>query len=291
MKRKLPRWAVYLIGIGISLFLSALGSLFMGTRFEDLGITLSVILGFIALILLLALLIHGLRGIVHRATKDHPSVEEELAQRGTPSARSKKEVFRANPSAQDATWPVVITLLVTLFPMGIYLLILKTSYEKTRYFSNGVRLMVLGAVMMVPTLGFILLVLHSGATRARDLWMLTGIAGVPFLVGLFCFVFGWVLRHRGLENDAYRRLILVDRVTDMETITQRMRTDYAHATRVIERLMDSELLPDAYLYHRDHELIVPGISKKIALRCKHCSGTTVLYSNEDRICAYCGGAL
>ena len=291
MKRKMPHWAVYLIGIGISLFLSALGSLFMGTRLESLSITVSVILCFIALILFLALLIHGLKGIVHRATKDHPSVEQELAQRGTPLARSQKEVFRADPSAQDAIWPVVIALLVTLFPMGIYLLILKTSYEKTRYFGNGVRLIVLGAVMMVPTLGFILLVLHSGATRARDLWMLTGIAGVPFLVGLFCFVFGWVLRHRGLENDAYRRLILVDRVTDMETITRRMRTDYAHATRVIERLVDSELLPDAYLYHRDHELIVPGISKKIALRCKHCSGTTVLYSNEERICAYCGGAL
>ena len=35
--------------------------------------------------------------------------------------------------------------------------------------------------------------------------------------------------------------------------------------------------------------MIPG--HEIALRCKHCSGTTVLYSNEDRICAYCGGTL
>ncbi len=291
MKKSLPRWAVYLIGLGASIVLSILSTALLDTPLSKVSSFLLIVSSMGTFLFPLALLIYGLRRIVHGATKDHVSVEEELSRRGSPIPRPENKTFRANPSAQDATWPVVIVLLFTLFPMGIYLLILKTTYEKARYFANGVRLIVLGAVMAAPTLGFILLLLATGADDARTLWMLVGFAGVPCLVGLFCFVFGWILRRRGLENDAYRRLILVDRVTDMEDIARRMHTDYAHATRVIERLTSSELLPDAYLYHRDHELIVPGISKKIALRCRHCSGTTVLYSNEDRICAYCGGAL
>ena len=295
MKRKLPRWAVYLIGAIVSFVLAALLLFLEGTSLEAVAMNLFVLCSLAHLAFLVALIVHILRRIVARATKNHTAVEAELRQQDASDPRRARTTgsdgLHLNPTAPEAPWWAVIVLLVTIFPVGIYFVILKTAYEKARYFSNGVRLIVLGAVLMVPSLGFILTLLLTGADSKEVLFRLCGMAGIPCLAGLFCFVFGWVLRHLGLENDAYRRLILVEKVTDMPTITRRMHTDYAHATRVIERLMDSGLLPDAYLYHRDHELIVPGVSKKIALRCKHCSGTTVLYSNEPHICDYCGGDL
>ena len=296
MKRKLPRWAVYLIGTVVSFVLTALLLPLEDTALGGLATNLGILCIFAHLAFLVALIVHLLRRIVARATRDHAAVEAELRQQDASDARRARATGSDGaslppPSPAESPWWAVIVLLVTVFPVGIYLVILKTAYEKARYFSNGVRLIVLGAVLMVPSLGFILTLLLTGADSTSILLQLCGLAGIPGLAGLFCFVFGWVLRHLGGENDAYRRLILVEKVTDMPTITRRMGTDYAHATRVIERLMDAGLLPDAYLYHRDHELIVPGVSKKIALRCKNCSGTTVLYSNEPHICDYCGGDL
>ena len=96
---------------------------------------------------------------------------------------------------------------------------------------------------------------------------------------------------RGRIADAYMKIITVDRVTAIREIAARMQTTYASAADNIQKLIDAGQLCNAYIYHRDGEVIVPGISRKQAWYCRSCGGTTVLYANDTRMCEYCGAAL
>lgn len=291
----------------VPLALSGMGALLLDLN-ADLGDTLIAIGAVSLYVFFFALVINRTVAVIRHFIRKQASQEEELDRQalaakadraGTPVQKLrdrflKKDVLYLGVDPIPISWGGILLELLLLPPVGVYFLILKVTYEKSRYSANSVWTIVIGVLLMVPALFWIGLLaglsdnFWNEVQRAFPLLSLLCI-GLP--VGIACIVLGLVLRRLGRENDAYRRLILIEEVTDLYRIAERMHTTYAHATRVIERLIDGGILPDAYIFHRDHELIVPGISKKIALRCRNCSGTTVLYTNEERICTYCGGQL
>ena len=146
-------------------------------------------------------------------------------------------------------------------------------------------------LLLVPSLGFVLLMVSTGADSPEAL---LGVIALPSLTAAaaLCFViYGAWLRARGRREDLFRSLITVERLTKLDTLAQRAGTDYAGAASAVEWLIDADLLGGAYLSHNDREVIVPGISERIARRCPSCGGTTVLFANDRQICDYCGGAL
>ena len=83
-------------------------------------------------------------------------------------------------------------------------------------------------------------------------------------------------------------ILKIDRITRLDKIAQIMKTDYARSADVIQSLIDNGLLKNTYIYHRDKEVIISGISEKIACKCRCCGATTVLYGTDIRECVYCG---
>lgn len=310
MKHKLPRWAIYLIGMFVvPLALGGLGVLLQNLNkdLSDIVVAIGTVIGYVCFF---ALIINRISAIIRHFTQKQAAQGEELDRKamaakaertGKPghmspnrSLKAREDILRVGVYAAPVHWGGIILLLILLPPFGIYLLILKTTYEKARYSINSVWTIVIGVLLMLPSLFWLVLFMATsgGFQGIIDSWSpLILFFFIGFPIGLACIVLGLVLHHLGKENDAYQRLILIEEVTDLYRIAERMHANYAHVTRVIERLIDYGILPDAYIFHRDHEVIVPGVSKKIALRCKNCSGTTVLYTNEERICAYCGGKL
>ena len=204
---------------------------------------------------------------------------------------NQDETFRFNRDAAPLSWGFVFLLLVLLFPFGVYCLIVKTLSERARAFRNGTTMLTAGIVALIPSLGFILLIAVTGADSLHAFLAVTAAPAAAVVLSIALAAYGAWLKHRGEEEDNYRSLITVEGVTNIDTLAEHNHTDYAHVSTVIDRLINAELLGDAYLSHEEREVIVPGISQKIARRCPSCGGTTVLFSNEPQICEYCGGTI
>lgn len=188
-------------------------------------------------------------------------------------------------------WTTVFLSMSVLFPVGIYYLIRKLSYEKMRYLSNGIILTIVGSAFVIITAPIVALIITAAYGNLRDILLLTAFPGTYMLTGLSMIITGIVLKQKGITNETYMTLVTEYEVTNLDSLRTELNTTYSDVTDRLMKLIDIDLLPDSYIYHKDREIIVPGISKKVAIKCNICMGTTVLYSNEEQICTYCGGKL
>lgn len=259
-------------------------------------------------VLLVVLIIRGVKALAKRIKGDHiePSVraykqsdtgvrvdnlEDGIGKKHEVYVYNQDETFRFNRDAAPLSWGLVFLLLFLLFPFGVYCLIAKTLSERGRAFRNGTTMLTAGIVALIPSLGFILLIAVTGADSLHAFLAVIAAPVVAAVLSIALAIYGAWLKRRGEEEDNYRSLITMDGVTNIDTLAEHNHTDYAHVSTIIDRLINAELLGDAYLSHEEREVIVPGISKKIARRCSSCGGTTVLFSNEPRVCEYCGGTI
>ncbi|MBR4727832.1 MAG: hypothetical protein IK080_08090 [Clostridia bacterium] len=308
-RKKLPNWLRCLIG-SIVFFLLASGAIML---FESMGVDMNHPTGVIEnlllwvwILLLLAsmgffagMIVFIVKAISAKATARDSSPKETVYGKTISEGRTngrvkyyhynKDDTLHLKNATSDMTWGYVVTFLIVLFPVGVFFLIRKLIHEKTHYYDNGIKTIMLGCFVFVPAVLFLisLLVSENGAPP----WMLLVIAVVASAAGLIALIAGFWLKHRGAMNNAFMSAITIDRITSIDTLSEKMHTDYSGAVRVIQRLIDAELLEDAYIYHKDRIVIVPGISEKIAVKCSMCGGTTVLYSSEKRECRYCGAEL
>lgn len=190
-------------------------------------------------------------------------------------------------SNQNVSW-IYVTLAILFFaPYGLFLFITKTAHEKTQYFENGIKSIIFGLALSVTTATVFFLVFFP----EDSINILTFVLGAIFVLGIFFIVYGLVLRHKGIVFEKLMILITMKNVTQVDRIALASYMTYAKTIKEINKLIESEILSGAYINYRDKEIIVPGISKKSAFLCKSCGGTTVLYTNEERICDYCGAEL
>ena len=198
----------------------------------------------------------------------------------------KDDIMYLGNAAEPMTWLRVGVFLVFLCPMGVFLAIRKVIEEKTHYYENGQRLIIFGVIMMVLTAPMLYVPIKQDQFDPISLAFV-----IPLLLALLMLVFGFVFKHKGKVNNDYMILLKIDRITGLDEIARIMKTDYAHAAAVIQNLIDSDLLRDAYIYHKDRAVIIFGISEKIALKCKSCGATTVLYKTDKHECVYCGAEI
>ena len=311
MKKKMSGWKISLLGMlgsGILILLPPLLPSGSGGEPSDFSAILIMagILMFNAFEI--ALIICAVKALIRRAQGDHTPPPVRAYRAADSGVRvddrpvdggagqsvyvyNRDGDFRFQESATPLSWGLICLMLVLLFPVGFYFLVVKTLMEKGRHYRNGTTLLVLGALLLVPSLGFVLLMVVTGADSRQAL---LAVIAPPCLLAAaaLCFVvYGAWLRARGKREDLFRSLITEERVTDLDALAQRAGTDYAGAASVVGWLIDADLLGGAYLSHNDREVIVPGISQRIARRCPSCGGTTVFFANDRPICDYCGGAL
>lgn len=195
-------------------------------------------------------------------------------------------VMQFGAQSTPMSWPYVALFLLIMCPIGVFLLIRKVIEEKSRYYENGISMIMLGSVATCFSLPSLLAFFTQETFEKISLFFL-----VPAFLGLSMIVSGLVFRNKGKTRDDYMIVLKLDQITRLDAIAQIMKTDYVHAADVIQGLIDDESLKGAYIYHKDREVIMPGISEKIAVRCRSCGATTVLYSTDKHECAYCGEVL
>ena len=201
---------------------------------------------------------------------------------------NRKTVFRYNDKAEALSWGLVIFMLVLFFPLGVYWMIIKTVNEKASYHLNGVTLNIIGAIYMLISFLVSMIFVREDAEVIKVILLPFAII---FAVGAAFVVYGFVLRAKGNKLDKYMNIITVEKITQTDRIAAMTNDSYSKTVKTIGILINEGFLENSYIYYRDREVIVPGISKKTAFKCPSCAGTTVLYSNEDRICEYCGGKI
>ena len=153
-------------------------------------------------------------------------------------------------------------------PVGTFLAIRKIFEEKTRYYENGIRLIIFGGFLMLLSAPMLYAFVGQDTFDPISLFFV-----VPTSLGLLMLLSGVYFKHKGKVNLDYMTILKIDRITRLDKIAQIMKTDYAHAADVIQGLIDNGLLKNAYIYHRDKEVIISGISEKIACKCRSCGAT------------------
>lgn len=283
-KKKPPVWAVCLIGIaGTFLLTSLIGWLceaVFGLSTDRIAVLIMFPI-FAHIGFWIALIVHLIRKADLRTTRGAVASAQGL--------RVQHPVYRTIGGDADLTWPRLIAGLVTLPPLGVYFLVAKTRFEKADYYLNGVRTILLGVIVTLLALPMPVLILSEGYDP-EDLMLLLYM-GFGVLLGLFEIAWGLFLRLCGRRNDRLLHCITVEKITQLDRLAAAMRQNTGAVMKEVRALIDCGLLTDAYYSVREREVIVRGISHRIACKCSGCAGTTVLRENEPRICDYCGAEL
>lgn len=305
---KLPVGIVILFGtivVVLSLF-DAVG----GSNDFAAGLSLlSLFLWYFAVqIIVVVLAVRGVEALVRRAQGKHSkppvstyrSVDSGVMVDGLKNGYgtngevyiyNRDEAFRMNPDAAMLSWRLICLLLFLVPPFGAFLLVAKTREERENGNRNGAVLQVYGILIALLSSAFILLIAVTGADSIQAFLAVIALPGVTTALGSAVAIYGKWLKCRAQKEDLYRKLITVNRITDLDALAGQTGSDYAHVSTIVDRLINTGLLGNAYISHYDREVIVPGISQKIARRCSSCGGTTVLRINDSLICDYCGGNL
>lgn len=200
-------------------------------------------------------------------------------------ASEAEKYYPCHMPETNRPWWSILILSFILPPLAVYYTIRKLTEETDLCSRNSRRVIVIGSVFMLCGAAEIVFVRLSGSGAEVALYVLPAFSaffGAVYLaIGLFWYV-------RASTYDRYVLALRRDKITNIDEIARRMRTTYARAAQHIREMIERDLLPDAYIHHAEHEVIVPGVSEKIAMKCSGCAATTVLRKNEERICAYCG---
>ena len=215
----------------------------------------------------------------------------------TVSDQDQQKYYIYNNSTEDKNlaWWAIITLIIILPPMGIYYLIKKILLEPAFYFKNGKKLLTFGIVICVLS-SFIFLFpimeYRLSGGMSDSVAKLSLLPSFILFFGIVLAISGFCIRQTGFTNDNLINIITTEKVSNIDSIAQKTKLKKSDVYFKVNTLIKSGRLPEAYISPEDNEIILPGISKKVAIRCKNCTGTTVLFiNNPNRICSYCGGKL
>ena len=218
------------------------------------------------------------------------SVSNNVESKNGGAGRASVVIPDRSPVASVLSWAALVFLIVVLFPLGLYSMFRKVNYEKIRYGENGRKMIFVGALLTAFAVPVILLFTFAGVHGIRNILIYLGIPALYAVIGLVCIVFGFIYSYRGRINNRYLEVIVIDRTTNIDAIAEKLGVDYSAAADKIQYLIDCGLLPDAFIYENNREVIVPGVSTSITYRCIHCGKMNVLDENGSNDCVHCGAA-
>lgn len=291
-KSKLPLFArLLIIGVLIEIICLAIAAFFEIS-------TILTLIGMIGFLLQLAgfiLLVRYLYNKAHTKITEKHETPQEVSYQAIKSTQydNSNGTYQYNKNEYDLdnygnplSWFLPLMFLFTVFPLGIYLVLHKTIKEKKFYYRNGVKLQLFSIIPFALIL-FLLITLKGDIFNQSML-----IVSISAIIdALFLIICGTVFRQKGKTIDKYMVVITKKQITNLREISKQTGDSYSNTIKNLQKLIDNDYLPGAYIDYKDDEIIVHGISKKIACKCNMCGGTTVLYYNDEKICGYCGAKL
>ncbi len=197
-----------------------------------------------------------------------------------------------NKNGTEIHFGLIALISILLPPLGVAMAVKKATQEKSHYYDNGRQIQLRSIVLLV--FGVFGMVIYGVPEHdIPDLPVNPGLVLCAFYILLFAaaMIGGVRMKRKGLLYESVLALITLDKITGLDQIAKRSGLTYDAAIKTVQTLIDTHLLKDAYIHLPEREVIVLGISKKVAIRCKNCGGTSVLQENDPRKCVYCGGKI
>jgi hypothetical protein len=112
---------------------------------------------------------------------------------------------------------------------------------------------------------------------------------IQLFTSLYFLIFYPKRKEKSITKDELcKNLILTDKITDINIIAEKAGITYSRALRIIDGLIYDNEIPDAFIDYSGEEVIVRGITDKVALKCYNCGSTSVFRMNETQKCKWCG---
>ncbi|MBE6719436.1 MAG: hypothetical protein E7571_02120 [Ruminococcaceae bacterium] len=300
MKKTLKKigilFAIHILGWG----LSYLGSLFLSNNSESaIGSFIVSVSSLMIVITFIWVIVVIVKAIINKSFKKTDSQHlqpQEITYYEVPSAsKVRSYTYNTVETADELNWPLLIFLTLIIPPFGIYYTIKKILIENASFYKNGTKLSVIGGVLtvlalLIFALPVVIIVTDGYVSQAASTELILSFLNLSF--ALVTLITGLYIRHLGFVYDRILYMITVERITKIDELSKSLKLKKVKLIEKVLYLINNGILNNAYYYPYDNEIIVAGISKKVARRCKSCAATTVFYSNDkDCRCVYCGAEL
>ena len=196
----------------------------------------------------------------------------------------------------SSAWIAIIILMVTFWPVGIFLLWKRIQVDKKAQLSSGNTLSKIGiALIVIGILGMI-----------GSLDDSTSMAGAIFFLfcGIVLKMMGEKTRKQALRIKQYIALIINQRITSLDELSRATGNTYHVVCEDLNKIIEKGYLPGAYLNLSIRQIILPGQRPPVyrqngptphmktkVVTCKSCGAEIVVAEGTVRKCEYCGTPL
>ena len=112
---------------------------------------------------------------------------------------------------------------------------------------------------------------------------------IQLFTSLYFLIFYPKRKEKSITKDELcKNLILTDKITDINIIAKKAGITYSKALKIIDGMIYDNQILDAFIDYSGEEIIVKGITDKVAIKCNNCGGTSVIRMNEKQKCKWCG---
>lgn len=215
---------------------------------------------------------------------------------------------------ESTSWGTITLWLLLFFPVGIFLIVKKVTYEKFNYIKNGKSLQVLGYILIGIAIIYLIMGL-TGELKSQDGSSVVGGIIVVELIfggcGALCIIKGMEYIKRGTKFNRYVSIINASNDLMIDNIAAAVPTTYDKATADIQAMLDAGFFMNAYLDLNKRELIMakstsqPNVdvndvyagstattdTQPHSVKCPNCGATNTVVPGAKNECEYCGSPL
>ena len=201
------------------------------------------------------------------------------------------------------SWPVIVIALCLFWPIGIYLIIKRVSFDRKAAMGAGVIINIFGIVS------------YCFAALGLLVCISEGFDGMDVALILFFGAAGFALTKvaKKIKNEAkkvkeYLSIIINGNVHQLDVIASTTGKSYDVVYKDVKKMIDKGYLKNAYINEEIREIVIPGVSfvpqynastvnanavaqiEPRVVACPCCGANNTVYSDVGE-CEYCGSPL
>lgn len=209
-----------------------------------------------------------------------------------------KETNIAEKKTGLDSWTLIIILLVTFWPVGVYLLIRKLKVDRKASLSSGRKMMVWGWIIV--GMGVI-----SWSTLIEDNW-LSGTLGTLFFIfaGLTLVYYGKKSSVNAVRYKKYIDMVVNKKIRSIGTIASAIPVSHDIAIKELQEMIEKGFFENAYVNYTSDEIVlaevdagvkdysIPNLRAEMVVdTCNGCGANNKIEKGKVNNCQYCGSLI
>lgn len=188
-------------------------------------------------------------------------------------------------------WPLVITVTILCWPVGIFLIYKRISADN-KSGRSSVNIMIIAGIILL-FLGVVAEIVgpddKSMAVTGRIEYFFIFICS-----GLALTIAGFISKKNALKYKRYINIIINHNITHIDKISSQVSQSYERTLKDLNKMIEKGYLKGAYINEGTHQVILPiyeGLKTQDRIvSCKNCGANNTVYENAAK-CEYCGSPL